>query len=512
MLTGFVLHRSRRAAGRRHRRRHRQGGARGRADRAVPAQPGRRLLRRRADLVRRSRARVGRPAAAGSPGRATAARRCRCSTRRHRRLRRHRAGRLPARVEGRDRGVPAGPTVTAWRTLFTATELMPAHVAAQAAGVPQCRDGRAGRRPARLGRIADFWNTGLEPDTGRARHSRCSRRRGPTGSTPTPRTTVWCWSRTSEWWGNKPADRPDRGVAAQDTDYTAKVDDERRSACRHRRRTRCPDLILEDSSQARPGRGAEQLVLATGGVLAQAEARRAFALCVPRAGAVRPARPPGSKTPKLGLGSGPAQFPYRAAGLAVSIRPSPRAGPMLPRRRYARRGGGSAGPASVNPTVRIGYLGPDDRRAETVAADRRRLPPAGITVVDAGHRIRAVAAAPTGKVDAVLAGTASAPGPAGPRPASPRSTLCARAAASNFGAIRQRPLRCDHRSACGETNSPVHAESADRGREPAVERVADDSAVRHTAHHRLRRRLRNGIAGPTKAGTGWNMDRWVLKR
>ena len=24
--------------------------------------------------------------------------------------------------------------------------------------------------------------------------------------------------------------------------------------------------------------------------------------------------------------------------------------------------------------------------------------------------------------------------------------------------------------------------------------------------------LQNGIAGPTQAGTGWNMDRWVLKR
>jgi peptide/nickel transport system substrate-binding protein len=24
--------------------------------------------------------------------------------------------------------------------------------------------------------------------------------------------------------------------------------------------------------------------------------------------------------------------------------------------------------------------------------------------------------------------------------------------------------------------------------------------------------LQNGIAGPTQGGTGWNMDRWVLKR
>src|SRR5690606_34093865 len=47
-----------------------------------------------------------------------------------------------------------------WRNLFTAGELMPAHIAAQAANVPNVVSAMQSGDPSAIQRLADFWNSG----------------------------------------------------------------------------------------------------------------------------------------------------------------------------------------------------------------------------------------------------------------------------------------------------------------------------------------------------------------
>mgnify|MGYP002653326690 CR=1 FL=1 len=73
----------------------------------------------------------------------------------------------------------------------------------------------------------------------------------------------------------------------------------------------------------------------------------------------------------------------------------------------------SAALGGAQPTVRIGYLGPDDRRAKTVAAIADSCKNAGITVQDTASGDFSPQALRDGKVDAVLAGPAGAAAAAG---------------------------------------------------------------------------------------------------
>ncbi|MCK2200316.1 ABC transporter substrate-binding protein [Corynebacterium callunae] len=116
----------------------------------------------------------------------------------------------------------------------------------------------------------------------------------------------------------------------------------------------------------------EQLTLASAGVLYSPEARQAFAACVDQqAVAQASSRVSGIEVPAVGVHSVRHQNPVAqqlgdlpAQHLAVDI---------------------NAASALAGQTIRIGYDGPDERKAAMVEAIRVSCEPAGITVVDASE-------------------------------------------------------------------------------------------------------------------------------
>jgi peptide/nickel transport system substrate-binding protein len=271
------------------------------------------------------------------------------------------------------------------------------------------------------------------------------------------------------------------------------------------------DLNLSGFSvQTLPGRGAEQLVLTTGGVFASVEARRAFALCLPRQtlfdklGKVPDA-------PKTGLGSGPlnahiVQQDSLLYPAVISASNKYSGGDVANSTRAVAASG------APNPTVRIGYLGPDDRRAQTVSMIAEACKPAGITVVDAGSPDFTPIRLTEGKVDAVLGSTASSSGPAGSIAGVAATSALRTGSGLNFGrfgngrydAITDQ-LGADDSSAA-QLNLLTEAENLLWAELPSIPLFATPRTIA------FGKGLRNGIAAPTQAGSGWNMDRWVLER
>ncbi|MGW4717383.1 ABC transporter substrate-binding protein [Nocardia sp. NPDC004260] len=396
-----------------------------------------------------------------------------------------------------------------WRNLFTAGELMPAHVAAQVANVPNVVSALQTGDPNALGRIAEFWNTGWTiPADGRLDLSRFPSS-GPYRIESFGSEDGLVLVANERWWGNKPA--TGRIVVWPKTfDLKKKVGDNAVGVLDVGAHS-VKDLNLNGFSvQTLPGRGAEQLTLSTGGVFASVEARRAFALCLPRQtlfdklGKVPDA-------PKTGLGSGPLnahilQQDSLLYPAVIGASNNYSGGDVANATRAVAASG------APNPTVRIGYAGPDDRRAQTVTMIAEACKPAGITVVDAGAPDFTPARLTEGKVDAVLGSTASAPGPAGSIGGGAATSALRTGNGLNFGrygngrydAITDQ-LGADD-SAAAQLNLLTEAENLLWAELPSIPLFATPRTIA------FGQGLRNGIAAPNQAGTGWNMDRWVLER
>lgn len=118
----------------------------------------------------------------------------------------------------------------------------------------------------------------------------------------------------------------------------------------------------------------EQLTLGSSGVFYSAQARQAFAACVDQqAVAAASSRVSGIEVPAIGVHSVRAQNPV---GQQLGD---------LPARKMAVDIGAAS--AIAGTTVRIGYEGPDERKAAMVEAIRASCEPAGITVVDASGEV-----------------------------------------------------------------------------------------------------------------------------
>ncbi|MEU2122222.1 ABC transporter substrate-binding protein [Nocardia niwae] len=396
-----------------------------------------------------------------------------------------------------------------WRTLFTAGELMPAHIAARVANVPNVVSALQTGDPNALGRIAEFWNTGWTiPPDGRLDLSRFPSS-GPYRIESFGSEDGLVLVANERWWGNKPA--TGRIVVWPKTfDLKKKVGDNAVGVLDIGAQS-VKDLNLNGFSvQTLPGRGVEQLVLATGGVFASVEARRAFALCLPRQTLFdKLGKAPDA--PKTGLGSGPLNAHvvqqdslFYPAVIGASKNYS--GGDVTNATRAVAASG------APNPTVRIGYVAPDDRRAQTVALIAEACKPAGITVVDAGAPDFTPARLTEGKVDAVLGSTAAAPGPAGSLAGVAATSALRTGSGLNFGrfgngrydAITDQ-LGADDNSAV-QLNLLTEAENLLWAELPSIPLFATPRTIA------FGKGLRNGIAAPTQAGSGWNMDRWVLER
>ncbi|MFI5775988.1 ABC transporter substrate-binding protein [Nocardia sp. NPDC051570] len=394
----------------------------------------------------------------------------------------------------------------AWRTLFNAGDLMPAHIAAQAAGIPNVVSVVQSGDRAVLDRLAQFWNTGWNLKPGGI-DTKLLPSSGPYRVESFSDSDGLVLVKNDKWWGNA-AKTPRIVVWTRANDLAKKIADKAVGVIDIGAGSiKDPNLTGFSIDQV-PGRGAEQLVLSTSGLFASADVRRAFAACVPRQALFDKLGHPGFDV-KSGQGSGPlnsrtvqADSPYYAA--IVGPADKYRAGDVA----AAQQGLGK----TQNPTVRIGYRKPDDRRAQTVAMIADACKPAGISVVDAGAPDFAPTELGDGKVDAVLGSTAAAPGPAGSLSGIEATAALHGGQGLNFGhygngrydAIADQ-LAADDNST-NVLNLDSEAENLLWNEMPSIPLFATPRTIAFGEG------MDNGIANPTKAGAGWNMDRWVLQR
>lgn len=402
-----------------------------------------------------------------------------------------------------------GRHYTAWKTLFNASELMPAHVVATAVNVPNVvaalQNGEAGT----VERIADFWNNGwtltpgkvdltVLPSSGPYRIESFSDKDG------------LVLVKNERWWGNA-AKTPRIVVWDKNTDLKAKVDAKAVGVIDIGAGALGEVSLGGFSAASEPGRGVEQLVLSTGGILSNVNTRRALALCVPRQALFDKLGHPGFDTPTAGLGAGPLNsrtvqqdslYYASVTGAADRYKSVDTAG--------ATAALNSAG--VQNPTVRIGYAKPDERRAQAVAMIADSCKAAGITVVDAGATNFSAAQLTEGKVDAVLGGTAAFPGPSGSLNATDAIAALRTAQGLNYGRFGNGRYDAIADQLAAEDNTTTvlnlltEQENLLWSEMPSVPLFATPRTIAFGDG------MRNGVAGPTRAGAGWNMDRWVLER
>ncbi|MFE3544487.1 ABC transporter substrate-binding protein [Nocardia sp. NPDC059177] len=395
-----------------------------------------------------------------------------------------------------------------WRTLFTAGELMPAHVVAQAVGVPNVVDALRTGDGAVVGRIADFWNAGWTMAPGALDLAKFPSS-GPYRIESFGAQDGLVLVANEKWWGAAP--KTSRIVVwPRGTDYAAKAKENALGVVDVGAGS-VAELDLDGfDTRTVPGRGAEQLILASGGVFGPAEVRRAFAQCVPRQALFdtlgKPAEPV-----EHGLGAGPLNthvvqqdslYYAAVAGAADQYR-----GADIPAATATLASAGAA-----QPTVRIGYRTPDARRAQTVAMIAESCRGAGITVVDAGAPDFTPRKLAEGAVDAVLAGPGGAPGPAGSTTNVAAFAALRAGSGLDVGGFANGRYDAITDQLAGEANSAVtldlltEAENLLWAQLPSIPLFATPRTIA------FGNGMQNGIAGPTQAGTGWNMDRWVLQR
>ncbi|MFI9511346.1 ABC transporter substrate-binding protein [Nocardia sp. NPDC052566] len=395
-----------------------------------------------------------------------------------------------------------------WRTLFAAGELMPAHVAARVANVPNVVTALQSGDPGAIQRLADFWNSGWSLGSGSLEAARFPAS-GPYRIESFSAKDGLVLVANERWWGNKP--QTGRIVVFPKTaDIKSKVADNAVGVVDVGAGS-VKDLNLDGfSAQSVPGRGAEQLVLGTGGVFGSADARRAFALCVPRQ-ALFDKLGKAKDAPKTGLGTAPLNsriqqqdsiFYGASTGAAEKYR-----GADVPAATAAL-----AAARTPDITVRVGYLRPDERRTQTVTMIAEACKPAGITVVDAGAPDFGPAQLTEGKVDAVLASTASRPGPAGSLTGTAATSALRAGSGLDFGRFGNGRYDAITDQLVGDDNSSLtlnlltEAENLLWAEMPSIPLFVTPRTIA------FGNGMQNGVAAPNQAGTGWNMDRWVLKR
>ncbi|MFD4292313.1 ABC transporter substrate-binding protein [Rhodococcus sp. NPDC058505] len=397
-----------------------------------------------------------------------------------------------------------------WRGLFGATALMPAHVAGRVANVPDVVGALNGGDTEAIGRLAEFWNTGwaltpgpadpaLFPSSGPYRLDSV----GPDGEV--------VLVANDKWWGNKPG--TDRIVVwPKNSDLPARLS--------------AGELDVIDvgagsidglapgdgfTTTTAPSRSSEQFVLATGGVFGSADARRAFASCVPRQSLFDEYGHPGFDIAS-GLGSGvlnsriaqPDMLIYPTAAGVVGDRY------LQPDVDAARSALAASGQGPI--TVRVGYLAPDARRAQIVADVAAACAPAGITVEDAGSPDYTPGALGAGQVDAVLGGTGSAQGAAGLDSVVPPAYSLAAGNGTNIGDFRNGRVTEIADQLAVDTaegsrlNLTTEAENILWTEMPSLPLFAAPRATSIAAG------MHAAVPNATVAGAGWNMDRWILLR
>ncbi|WP_328290396.1 ABC transporter substrate-binding protein [Nocardia aurantiaca] len=400
-----------------------------------------------------------------------------------------------------------GKHYSAWKTLFNAAELMPAHVIAAQVKIPNVvTPVQTGDQPT-LERIADFWNNGWKLAPGKVDLTLLPSS-GPYRIDSFGDKDGLVLVKNEKWWGDQPR-TPRIVVWDGHSDLKSKVSDKSVGVLDVGAGSLGDVNLGGFRRQNLPGRGVEQLVLGTGGVFGSADARRAFALCVPRQALFDKFGHPDYNV-KLGLGAGPLNS-RTVQQDSVYYQAISGAGDKY-KGGDATASQAAASSGMQNQTVRVGYLEPDEQHTAMVAAIGDACRAAGITVIDAGAPDFTASQLTDGKVDAILGGTAGMPGPSGSLNATDAIASLRTGAGLNFGRFGNGRYDAIADQLAAEDNSGTvlnlltEQENLLWSEMPSIPLFAAPRTIGFGDG------MENGVAGPTKEGAGWNMDRWVLKR
>ncbi|PQP19751.1 ABC transporter substrate-binding protein [Rhodococcus opacus] len=404
----------------------------------------------------------------------------------------------------------AGRNVTDWKSLFGATSMMPAHVVAGAAGVPDVVAAVQNSDAEALTRVADFWNNGWTMAPGDLDLAKFPAS-GPFKVESFSEDEGLVLVANDRWWGNRPATSrivvwpKSSDVSARIGDGSVEVVDVAAGSA--------PDLDLGgfDVTEV-PSRSVEQFVLSTSGLFENAAGRRAFAACLPREELASKFGIAAESDEAGAASGGPVDTRVTAPDSLVHQSVAGAVGGRYEAADTAAATDALADTGNTSATVRVGYLGPNPRRAEIVAAVAAACAPAGITVQDVASPEFTPTMLRDGQVDVVLAGTASAPGAAGTAAATTAMYALRSGIRSNFGDYSNGrvdqivdQLAVDSSTAT-QLSLSTEAENILWSDVPTVPLFDQPRTVAFATG------LQAGAVNPTRSGAGWNMDRWVLRR
>lgn len=242
--------------------------------------------------------------------------------------------------------------------------------------------------------------------------------------------------------------------------------------------------------------GIEQLIFAPQGPLAQAKARRAFALCTPRDAIAHDAGVPIANS-RL---SPVAEDAVALADGAAEAAPFNKADPAAARDAL----GGAPLP------VRIGYQGPNARLAVTVGTITKSCAAAGIGVSNITLDTSGPQALKDGKIDVLLASTGGANG-SGSTGSSAMDAYDLHSGNGNNLSAYANPQLDGIIGALAVSGDPAERVRLLAEAAPVV--WGDMPTLPLYRQQRtllMSKRMYAVSANPTRWGAGWNMDRWAL--
>ncbi|MDT5115392.1 MAG: peptide/nickel transport system substrate-binding protein [Mycobacterium sp.] len=403
---------------------------------------------------------------------------------------------IPGQKKARVSFVPDRGVVD-YTQLFAATTMMPSHVIADQLNIDVTATLLSNNAPS-VAQIAQLWNTtwdlkpGLKPDEIHKRFPSS----GPYKVESVLDDGAVVLVANDRWWGPKAITKRIT-VSPQAPDIQDRVNNRSVDvvdvAAGSSGTLTTPDNYERTDS---PSAGIEQLIFAAQGPLAQAKARRAFALCTPRDVIAHDAGVPIANS----------RLSPVAADAVAQADGAAEAGPFNKADPAAARDALGGAPLAM----RIGYQGPNARLAVTVGTITKSCAAAGISVSNVTLDTSGPRALKDGKIDVLLASTGGAGG----------------SGSTGSSAMDAYDLHSGNGNNLSGYANPqvdgiigalaVSADPAERVRllaEGAPVLWADMPTLPLYRQQRtllMSKKMYAVSSNPTRWGAGWNMDRWAL--
>ncbi|NLG47498.1 ABC transporter substrate-binding protein [Gordonia sp. (in: high G+C Gram-positive bacteria)] len=402
-----------------------------------------------------------------------------------------------------------GRTYGQWREMFGAGTLLPPHVVARAAGVPNVVDAIRSGDKAVIAKIAAAWNTAFDLKPGSQVDAATFPAAGPYrvdaysvegGLTLVP---------NEKWWGEPPASesvtvwpRGTDGEKALDGSRATVVDSGDLALGARIAGEAAPSAPVNRTTIREPAPlSVTQLVFAGKGVGTDPLVRRALASCMPRDAL---ARRFGANGVPWNLRSASPADPLGPSLNAQYSRRYPRSDVARAKSLLGERGAGRR----ATPTVRIGYVAKSTENAELVKMIGQTCGPAGITVEDVSSPELSIEG--LGKeYDAILMsdGTFAASSTAS---GFPEVFAFATGDPLNLSGLRDRQVTAAIGDLAGTTSDSARLPLL-RTIETAAWEQLPTIPLFGTVRARESVSVANMVPGMGSSGTGWNMDRWEVR-